>query len=257
MTIPLPILDILKQCRLWPDGLTLTLPQQLDRSTYQEVMKVIQRLGGKWNRSKQAHIFDSDVTEALDAVIMTGEVRAKINELDFFPTPPQVCQQMVDLAQFDPELDFLEPSAGDGAILKAIAKNGINTGAAVEFDPIKAKHVETLYGEILFDHSVTVADFLTVKATPERMVDRVLMNPPFSKSRDIKHVAHAWNFLRPGGRLVAITCPGWQYRQNRAHEDFRKFVQQFSAVEPIELPAGTFKLAGTNVRTVLIVLDKP
>ena len=34
--------------------------------------------------------------------------------------------------------------------------------------------------------------------------DRIIMNPPFSDGRDIQHVQHAYNLLRPGGRIGAI-----------------------------------------------------
>ena len=34
--------------------------------------------------------------------------------------------------------------------------------------------------------------------------DRIVMNPPFSRDQDARHVNHAFSFLKPGGKLVAI-----------------------------------------------------
>jgi hypothetical protein len=45
-------------------------------------------------------------------------------------------------------------------------------------------------------------DFLT--ATPRPIYDRILMNPPFGKDAHIEHVRHAYDWLLPGGELVAV-----------------------------------------------------
>ena len=38
--------------------------------------------------------------------------------------------------------------------------------------------------------------------------ERVVMNPPFNKGQDLKHIAHAvTHWLRPGGQLVAVMLP--------------------------------------------------
>ena len=82
----------------------------------------------------------------------------------------------------------------------------------------------------------------------------VLMNPPFSRQQDVQHVLHAFKFLRPGGRLVAVMSPSWAFRQNKLSEEFRQFVDKYG--DYYDNPPGTFKAAGTSVNTVLVLLDR-
>lgn len=94
---------------------------------------------------------------------------------------------------------------------------------------------------------VHAGDFL--ECTPEQFgkFDYVLMNPPFKNGEDIRHIEHARKFLKPGGRLVAI-CANGPRQQERL---------QTIATHWEELPAGTFKEAGTMVNTALVVIDGP
>ena len=76
--------------------------------------------------------------------------------------------------------------------------------------------------------------------------DRIIMNPPFENGVDIKHIKHAATMLRPGGKLVAI-CAGGP-RQQKEHEPLATAWEQ--------LPQGTFTNSGTQVNTVLLVINK-
>ena len=38
--------------------------------------------------------------------------------------------------------------------------------------------------------------------------DRIIMNPPFSNRQDAEHVRHAYDLLKPNGRIVAIMGEG-------------------------------------------------
>jgi hypothetical protein len=80
---------------------------------------------------------------------------------------------------------------------------------------------------------------------------RIVMNPPFANAEDIKHITHALTLLKPEGRLVAICANG--PRQNNA---LRPLVTDLKGSSE-DLPADTFKDAGTGVRTVLLTIDKP
>jgi hypothetical protein len=59
------------------EGNTVKITEQLDRKTYEGVNKVLERLGGKWNRSAKVHIFPSDPTERINAVLTTGKLVQK------------------------------------------------------------------------------------------------------------------------------------------------------------------------------------
>ncbi|MEG1565089.1 MAG: hypothetical protein RR365_15430, partial [Bacteroides sp.] len=114
------ILDILGDCTI--TGNTLFLPdKQLDRPTYEAVNKAITNIGGKWNRKAKGHVFDHDPTEGLDNLLTTGETEDMKKVFQFFPTPRQLAETMVGMAEIqnmphEEKCPVLEPSAGDGAI---------------------------------------------------------------------------------------------------------------------------------------------
>jgi hypothetical protein len=81
------------------------------------------------------------------------------------------------------------------------------------------------------------------------------MNPPFEKLQDVAHVLHAFNMLKDDGRLVAIMSPSAFFRSDKKCQDFRDWFEQLGG-EKIDLPAGSFKDSGTNVSSVMVVIDK-
>jgi 16S rRNA G1207 methylase RsmC len=89
----------------------------------------------------------------------------------------------------------------------------------------------------------TCQDFLTV--SPPGTFDAVIMNPPFKDGADIKHILHAREFLKPGGRLVAICAGG-----PRQVDKLKPLCESWE-----ELPEGTFD--GTGVRAVLLTMQGP
>ena len=74
----------------------------------------------------------------------------------------------------------------------------------------------------------------------------LIMNPPFENAVDIKHINHALTMLKPGGRLVALCTNG--PRQREAFLDMAEYWE--------DLPAGSFKEAGTGVNVALMVITK-
>lgn len=120
-------LDVLKQCRI--EGNNVYLPDgQLDRKLYQKVAKQLTLIGGKWvGRKVQAFVFPDDPTELLTQ-IQGGEKRNLKKEHQFFGTPEELADTMVELADIEVGDRILEPSAGRGAIIKAIhRKYSLNT----------------------------------------------------------------------------------------------------------------------------------
>src|SRR3546814_4693212 len=111
----------------------------------------------------------------------------------------------------------LEPSAGQGAIANQVAK--MARVDCIELLPDNAAKIQ-VQGNI---RSVLQSDFLSQAAQPQ--YDRVIMNPPFEKQADIKHVLHAHKFLKPGGRLVSVMAASVLFRSNRLTVDFREFVR--------------------------------
>ena len=62
--------------------------------------------------------------------------------------------------------------------------------------------------------ALVAADFLTFVPEAEQRYDRIVMNPPFSRQRDIARVMHAWECLAPGGHVVAAMAAGASFRKD-------------------------------------------
>lgn len=226
-------------------------PGQLARALYLEIDKALGALGGKWNRKAGAHLFNTDPRPALSGTAATGTVPDEKKTLQFFETPADVVAEMRDLLQPKPHERLLEPEAGRGAIAKVFQP----LCKEVVCVDIHTPHVDYLRG---LGIRAVAGDFL--KLVPGALgapFDLVAMNPPFTRGQDIEHVMHAWQFLRPGGRMAAITLPSWRTREGRKWQAFREFVNTKGvAVRVRDLPPGAFKQSGTNVRTLLLVLGK-
>jgi predicted RNA methylase len=247
MKVPTTVLEVLDRAET--DGPRLVLTGTLDRKLYIDTAKVIEAAGGKWSRKERAHLFDGNAADTIEAVILTGEVVSKKQQFGYFPTPASVVEQLLDLADIKPGMRVLEPSAGRGAIALAAA----DVGALVDCVEIQDDHAEALRDAHHLDVTVLVADFLTTR--PQPVYDRVVMNPPFARQDDIRHVTHAHRALRPGGLLVAVMSNGVTFRDTPQTRDFRKLLDaEDGVVRP--LPEGAFKESGTGVNTVIAVIPK-
>ena len=94
-------------------------------------------------------------------------------------------------------------------------------------------------------------DFLEVTT----FADKIIMNPPFSKQQDVKHILHAWGCLKDGGILVSIVSESPFFRENSLSKSFREWIDE-NKVEVYNLDSGAFKESGTMVKTRMIVAHK-
>ena len=68
----------------------------------------------------------------------------------------------------------------------------------------------------------------------------------------MKRVKQYVKCLKPGGRLISIMASGITFRQNRKTTDFLNLI---SGGEIIANPPESFKLSGTMVNTVMVIVD--
>lgn len=247
MKIPTVVLDALKYADITGTHLVLAGPQ-MDAKLYQRVNEVLEAVGGRWDKTEQAHVFAGDAAVAIAPVLESGTVvtlREKRQDSQFFPTPASVVARLLELAAVTPGMEVLEPSAGTGALATAVAGVGAVVDC-VERDPGYAAAL-TAAGVA---RDVCVRDFLAVPGEPR--YDRVVMNPPFTRGTDIAHVEHALRFLKPGGLLVSVMSWAVTY-QTRKTAAFRRLVESRGGmVEAV--PAGAFAESGTNVGTVIVTI---
>lgn len=161
-----------------------------------------------------------------------------------FPTPPHIVQQMINLADIQPDSRILEPSAGTGAILDGLAQHGVDllNVEAVELNHALADALREKYPY------ASQGDFLQYGTSAAAGFDRILMNPPFKNGIDIKHIEHAYSLLNPGGVLVAICANG-----PRQQDRLRPMAEESGGGYEV-LPPNTFD--GTGVNTAMVHIYK-
>jgi len=108
-------------------------------------------------------------------------------------------------------------------------------------------------------HAVVGGDFTAWNGNG-RQYDRVLMNPPFEKGADMAHVRQAFNYVKGGGRLVAIMSNGFRFRQTNLATGFRAWLEEMAG-DVVELPDDAFNGSNafrrTGVKVVMVTVQKP
>lgn len=174
---------------------------------------------------------------------------------NLFPTPPDLADRVIELADIHYGQYVLEPSAGTGRLLDAIYrrfKHHVESGLVKRFSDLHIHVTAVEIDEPMWHHlsdlqyamwvTARNADFLTWQ-TNERF-DRIVANPPFRLGADVRHIECMRSLLKPGGRLVSV-CGTGSKRQRLFDE----------ADQVIDLPDGSFKGEGTNVAASLVVFN--
>lgn len=241
------VLDILRASRI--ENNILYLPdQQLDRKTYEQVNKVIEMLGGKWNRKQKGHVFDVDPAEKLASVLNSEEATDWKKDYQFFPTPKNLAEHMCDLAEIDSNSFVLEPSCGRGDLADVIWARNPAMLYGVEIN----KDMDVYLKDKPYDTAVDV-DFLS--ANIAGYWDRIVMNPPFHNFQDVDHIMEAYRVLADDGILVSVVSESTFQRNTKKASEFRNWLNEHNAyIETID--AGAFKSSGTMVATRVIKIYK-
>ena len=156
-------------------------------------------------------------------------------------TPPELAKELVALAGVRKDSRVLEPEAGIGNIADA---------AKEVTDNVDCIERMTDFCEILKlkKHNVIANDLLTAETAP--IYDSVVMNPPFSE--ECEHIKRAFDFVRPGGSLVAVCSCSIQWKSTRKYEQFRDWLSEHT--HSINECGAKFEMTG--VHTVVLVMDK-
>lgn len=246
VTLTPEVRAVLERSTITADAVTLP-PEQLPN--YKQVNAVLEAAGGKWNKKARCHLFSSDPREALGIALQTGQIihkeKARKKERQAFYTPPDVARDVVILADVR-DKTVLEPQAGHGALAKPCRAVGAKLIwcrdiAQEAIDALKADGFHAEQGDFLESYPIGECT----------RYERIVMNPPFTRKADAKHVRHAFtHWLKKGGLLTSIVCDDGQDRP-----DLR-------AIDPstyqivLRYPAGTFKESGTMIATLVIQLRK-
>jgi phospholipid N-methyltransferase len=169
-----------------------------------------------------------------------GTAPQAVSSHQLFPTPPEIAWRMVSMAGIQPGHRVLEPSAGTGRLLVRMPVDADVT--AVEISP----ELQAVIYQDFPGVKLKAGDFLArTCADLGGPFDRIVMNPPFTRGSDVRHILHARTLLARDGHLVALCYDG---------------VEQNKRLRPIAkswevLPAGSFRSEGTGAGVVLLTLD--
>lgn len=190
----------------------------MDKHVVEKVVQVLEACGGEhWGHGE--FFFPYDFNEIKDHLVIHGTIPDQ-KAHQYYATPHALAERMVHWADIDDHHTCLEPSAGQGNI------------ACLMPGHVKAIEVSELHCKILRKKGVTnvmCEDFLAwVKGAP--LVQRVVMNPPFSQGRAEAHISAAAGLLEKNGILVALVpasirnkkeIPGFVYEWEEVkREDF-------------------------------------
>lgn len=217
---------------------------------YNEIKPWIENIGGHWRERVKGFTFDGDL-----------DIRNKVSKWrednQFFPTPKQVAKRVVQVSGLieenkDKRIKVLEPSAGHGALLDEIPKS-----LDIDFYIVEPynENVSVLDDKGYDAYEMNFETFSRLHKNEKGTFDYVLMNPPFSKSRDVLHTMTAYKFLKPDGILVAVISENALYYENDESKKFRDWLKSVDyTIE--DVPYGLFKESGTTVDTVIIKVVK-
>jgi hypothetical protein len=157
-------------------------------------------------------------------------------DLQYYPTPEAVVEQVLGDVYIREGDRVLEPSCGCGRFLDALRAKKVEA-IGIEVDPGRAAQARAK------GHKVLLANFL--ETVPTGDYDHVVMNPPFYGRHYARHVEHALKFLKPGGKLTAILPATARYDHGLL--DGRWY----------DLPVGSFSESGTNINTTVLTMWRP
>ncbi len=231
--------------KMIPVGNRLELPKDDQFSNYAQVKKALLTAGGKYKRC--GFEFTEDAQQIKDRLI-GGEVINDKKKFQFFATPRPLAEQLVKMADIQPNHRVLEPSAGQGAISNLIC--GIARDCTVI--ELMSENIKALIRQ---GYNVTEGCFLEHDSDDIGLFDRVVANPPFTKNQDIDHIKHMFSMLKPGGKIVSIASKSWIHGSQKKQVAFRDWLNDVDATIT-EVPVGAFKESGTSISTVIVEINR-
>jgi hypothetical protein len=239
------IKDFIMAMALIPDAEQAFFDMDLGKYTNNKIKEMVE--AGKdddYISKKIIDLLKPEINNAINTITPTtsadikklvdeGTRKAKIAKqksvnrvLQEFFTPTHIVEKLINLSEIKKDSNrmiyVLEPSAGDGAIVKPIIQHMKDTKQPIQIDMVEISKenrldlievVKELPGYL---NLAEEGDFL--KYQPNKQYDYIIMNPPFHLKNidkyDYDFVKRAYGFLKPGGVLVAVT--GQAFLQNES-----------------------------------------
>ena len=113
---------------------------------------------------------------------------------DHYATPLNTVQNLLNNIVIN-EMNILEPSAGEGNIIRVLRENGYNGNITAMELRYKENQELTKYA-----NSVIIGDFLSLKTNEK--YDLIIGNPPFSKA--LEFVEKCFDLINDNGRIILL-----------------------------------------------------
>ena len=117
----------------------------------------------------------------------------KRRDNDFYPTPDDAINALLDALPLRGGWRVLEPGAGSGNIVKALSRyEGMHIDA-LEIREEEREHLEPLADRVI------IGDYMTAELEP---YDLIIGNPPFSEA--MAFVKRSLELVKPGGMVIFL-----------------------------------------------------
>lgn len=223
-------------------------------------------IGGHWSEAHKSFVFVRDVSTGIiqksiqkaNNKIPLSKEQIEREKLQAYFTPLEVSRKMQQSAHICDKDIVLDPSAGTGNLV-----NGLNVPKENIFlvEP-NAEFCEFLrksgYVNVI---QSTFEEALAKKVLPNN-ISKILMNPPFSKQSDLKHILLAYGLLNKGGTLVSIIGKNSllerdiNNQKSPTLENFISTCRSSKSHQIINLEPASFEESGTICDTCMIILEK-
>lgn len=245
------VLAVLRSMQWEDNGRLGKIKTQLDRQLYASVNKALEAMGGQWSRKAGGHVFHADPRPQVEGLLQNGSLT--VVKDGFFETPFAVVDRMLQLAPLPDKLIYtvLEPSAGMGAIVRALLDYGVPEQSMTLVEK-NLQRFEALVDKFPLAH-VERGDFLQISSVSK--FDRIYMNPPFEAGQDVDHVIKAHTMLAKGGILVSVMGEHAFFASESKAISFRRWLNDVGGVA-VKLPANSFHASGTDVNTRIVIIKK-
>ncbi|MGE4557214.1 MAG: DUF4942 domain-containing protein [Desulfovibrionaceae bacterium] len=168
---------------------------------------------------------------------------------EFYPTPPALIDKMLAHAGDLAGKYVLEPSAGKGDILDAVAERCRYENKAEAF----AVEINPSLRAVLREkgHRVVASDFLSY--APSHDFDVILMNPPFSNGDE--HLLKAWEILNEGKIICLLNTETVRNPFSAKRQLVERIIAEHGAVEFLGDGFANAERK-TDVEVALVVIEK-
>lgn len=230
---------------------SVKLPEgRLDPKVYREIDKAFLIIGGKWNKSAKAHLFNDDPREAIKSLINDGSIVDVKKTTQAYYTPADIASTIARAIQIESGHTVLEPSAGPGALAEAARDFGGNVICC----DIDDKSIGVLFNKgfqnAWHGDFLQLAETIGNKAGP---IHRIIMNPPFTQQQDVQHALKAIELLAPGGKMACVMTASYKTRNTKIAKSLRDVLATLKH-RTIDLPV--FEGSGSSVAPICLIIEK-